>query len=83
MTIEKLTKKANIVARVAQQTQINPKYNKDTTLISSLSCLYIWEQHEVPEINKNGILNISIIKQLDSHKITGVHQKIFQLEEFQ
>ena len=28
------TKKANIVASVAQQTQINPKYNKDKTLIT-------------------------------------------------
>ena len=32
------------------QTQINPKYNKNTTLITSLSSLYIWEQHEVPQI---------------------------------
>ena len=44
------TKKANIVASVAQQTQINPKYNKDKTLITWLSWLYIWEQHEVPGI---------------------------------
>ena len=42
--------KANIVARVTQQTQINPKFNKDTLLITSLSCIYTWEQHEVPEI---------------------------------
>ena len=47
---------------MAQQTQTNPKYNKDATLITSLSCLYIWEQHEVPEISKKGILNIRIIK---------------------
>ena len=44
------TKKANIVARVIQKTQINPKYNKTTTSITSLSGFYIWEQYEVPEI---------------------------------
>ena len=47
---KKGTKKANIIGRVALQTQINTKYNKDTTLITSLSRTYIWEQHEVPEI---------------------------------
>ena len=44
------TKKANIVAKAIQKTQINPKYNKNTTSITSLSGLYIWEQYEVPEI---------------------------------
>ena len=44
------TKKANIVAKAIQKTQINPKYNKTTTSITSLSGLYIWEQYEVPEI---------------------------------
>ena len=44
------TKKADIVARTVQQTQINPKYNKNTTLITGFSILYIWEQHEVPKI---------------------------------
>ena len=27
---------------------INPKYNKDT----SLSCVFFWEQHEVPKLKK-------------------------------
>ena len=38
------------VARAVQQIQVNPKYNKNLTLIRILSSLYIWEQHEVPEI---------------------------------
>ena len=42
-------KKANIVPRAVQQTQIIPKYNRNTNLIPSLSLLYIWEQHEVPD----------------------------------
>ena len=33
-----------------QQTQINPKYNKNTTLITHLSNLYNWKQHEIPEM---------------------------------
>ena len=41
---------ANIATRAVQQTKINRKYNKNITLITSLSGLYIWEQHEVPEI---------------------------------
>ena len=47
---KKGTKKANIATRAVQQTKINRKYNKNITLITSLSGLYIWEQHEVPEI---------------------------------
>ena len=43
-------KKANIATGAIQQTQINPKYNKNTTLIKSLASLYIWEQHQVSEI---------------------------------
>ena len=38
--------KANIVPRAVQQTQINPKDNKSTTLITSLWDLYFWKQHE-------------------------------------
>ena len=38
------TKKANIATTDVQQIQINPKYNKNTTLITSLSSLHIWEQ---------------------------------------
>ena len=38
------TKKANIIARAVEQTQINPKYNKNITLITSLL-----EQYEVPK----------------------------------
>ena len=34
------TKKANIATRDVQQIQINPKYNKNT----SLSSVHIWEQ---------------------------------------
>ena len=37
------TAKANIDARAVQQTQINPKYNKNTTLITSLSNLDNWK----------------------------------------
>ena len=48
--ISKEQKKANIVARTAQEIQINPKYNKNTTLITSLSSLNILEKHEVPKI---------------------------------
>ena len=32
-----------------QQTQTNPKYNKNTTLITILSSLYIGGHHEVPK----------------------------------
>ena len=39
-----------MIVRVAQQTQINSIYSKDTTLATFLSCIYIWEQHEDPEI---------------------------------
>ena len=61
--LQRRTKKTYIVSRVAQQTQINAKYNKDNFItLTGLSCLYIWEQHEVQAINKNGILNISITK---------------------
>ena len=52
-------------------------------MVTRLSRLYIWEQHEVPKKMKTGNLNITIIKYLDSHKITGIHQKILYLEEFQ
>ena len=44
------TKEADIVTRAIQQTQVNPKYNKNTTLITRLSSPHIWEQHEVPVI---------------------------------
>ena len=61
------TKKANFDARAVEQTQIKLKYNKSTTLIRSLSSLYIWKQHGIPEYKK----------QLDSHKIIliGIHKK--------
>ena len=39
---KKGTKKANIATRAVQQTQINPKYNKNTTFITSLPNLHIW-----------------------------------------
>ena len=42
-------RKANIDARVVEQIQVNPKYNKNTTLIRSLSSPYIWKQHGIPE----------------------------------
>ena len=48
--ISKEPKKANTDATAVQPTEINPKYNKNTTLIKSLSRLYIWKQHEVPEL---------------------------------
>ena len=44
--ISKEQKKLNIVARAVQKTQINPKYNKNTTLKYKI----IWEQYEVSEI---------------------------------
>ena len=43
-------KKANIATGAIQQTQINPKCNKNTTLIKSLTGFYIWEQHQASEI---------------------------------
>ena len=46
------TKIANINTRAVQQTQINLKYNKNTTfMIIRLSSLYIWKEHDVPEKN--------------------------------
>ena len=40
-------KKAYIDDRAVQQTQIEPKYNKNATLLRRLSSLYIWKQHRI------------------------------------
>ena len=42
--------KADIATRTVQQSQINPKYNKNRTLITSLSSLHIRKQYEIPKI---------------------------------
>ena len=43
MLNKKGTEQGNIDARTVQQTQINPKHNKNTPLTTSLLNLYNWE----------------------------------------
>ena len=47
-----------------------------------MSNIYLGTTRGLRNKIKTGNLNISIIKYLDSHKITGIHQKTLSLEEF-